>query len=98
VGGSGISGYGSPPAIDIFPGRYHGRAREIKQHYASFKSNRDAASITEIHDFVLSIPGLTQKYRSLNLHINIAELLKPNTDSVRFRQKWQVSRLVLMSW
>lgn len=57
--------------------------------YATFKTERDA-SIDKIHDFVKSIPQLTNKYRGLNLYINIAELLKPTTDSVRFRQKWQV--------
>lgn len=70
------------------------RAKEIKAIYASFKTDRDA-SIEKIHHFVKSIPQLTQKYRGLNLYINIAELLKPTTDSVRFRHQWQVRSHVL---
>jgi hypothetical protein len=72
------------------------RAKEIKAIYASFKTDRDA-SIEKIHHFVKSIPQLTQKYRGLNLYINIAELLKPTTDSVRFRHQWQVRPHVLRS-
>lgn len=39
-----------------------------------------------------SIPALQQKYRGLNLHINIAEFLKPATSTPRFQQRWQLER------
>ena len=57
------------------------RAKAIRGSYDSFRSNKDA-SITEIHEFVKRIPGLTQNYRSLQTHINITERLKKTTDSV----------------
>lgn len=47
--------------------------------YTTFRDNKDA-SITEIHDFVKKIPKLTLEYKSLNQHINIAEMLKQRTD------------------
>lgn len=47
--------------------------------YTTFRDNKDA-SITEIHDFVKKIPKLTMEYKSLNQHINIAEMLKQRTD------------------
>ena len=66
----------------------------MKQTYARVKDNKDA-SLNEIHDVVRSIPALRLKYWGLNLHINIAERLKPTTDNVRFRQKWQVREMPL---
>ena len=56
--------------------------------------NKDA-SISEIHGFVKKIPQLTQEYKSLNRHINIAELVKQTTDSVEFREQWQGERGML---
>ncbi len=41
------------------------------------------------------IPGLTQNYKSLNLHINIARLIKKRTDGTSFRQRWQTERSML---
>ncbi len=67
---------------------------EIREHYNSFRRKRDQ-SITQIHDFVKQIPGLTQNYKSLNLHINIAGLIKNMTDGTPFRQRWQTERSML---
>ncbi len=41
------------------------------------------------------IPGLTQNYKSLNLHINIARLIKKMTDAAPFLQRWQTERSML---
>mmetsp|Transcript_9937 Transcript_9937/g.20250 ORF Transcript_9937/g.20250 Transcript_9937/m.20250 type:complete len:462 (+) Transcript_9937:667-2052(+) len=70
------------------------QAKSIRESYASFCQNKDA-SITEIHQFVKQIPGLTQNYKSLNQHINLAELVKKTTDSLAFRQRWQTERAML---
>ena len=70
------------------------KAIRIKERYATFRDNKDA-SITEIHDFVKKIPNLTKEYKSLNQHINIAELLKTTTDSTDFRDQWQGERGML---
>jgi len=70
------------------------QAKSIREAYASFRQNKDA-SITEIHQFVKQIPGLTQNYKCLNQHINIAEHIKKTTNSTEFRQRWQTERAML---
>jgi len=70
------------------------KAKSIRESYASFRQNKDA-SITEIHQFVKQIPGLTQNYKSLNQHINLAELVKKATDNSSFRERWQTERAIL---
>jgi Sec1 family len=72
----------------------HLQAKEIRESYNAFRGNKDQ-SITEIHEFVKRIPGLTQTYKSLNQHINVAELIKQTTDGVAFRKQWQTERSVL---
>ena len=66
----------------------------IRKKYSDFRDNKDA-SISEIHGFVKKIPELTKEYKSLNQHINIAELLKVTTDSAQFRSNWQTERGIL---
>jgi vacuolar protein sorting-associated protein 33A len=66
----------------------------IRKRYSDFRDNKDA-SISEIHGFVKKIPELTKEYKSLNQHINIAELLKVTTDSAQFRSNWQTERGIL---
>jgi len=70
------------------------RAIKIRKSYANFRDNKDA-SISEIHDFVKKIPALTNEYKSLNAHINIAELIKQTTDKREFRENWQCERGIL---
>lgn len=70
------------------------RAIRIRESYSSFREHKDA-SISEIHDFVKKIPQLTKEYKSLNQHINIAELIKQTTDSREFREQWQGERGIL---
>ena len=41
------------------------------------------------------IPGLKEDYRSLNLHINIAELIMEGSGSPEFRRRWQAERAML---
>lgn len=48
--------------------------------------------------FLLSpnqIPGLKEDYKSLNLHINIAELIMEGSGAPDFRKRWQTERAVL---
>lgn len=71
------------------------KAMEMKQTYARVKEETRDGSLNEIHDVVRSIPALQQKYKGLNLHINIAEFLKPTTGHVRFQQRWQLERSIL---
>ena len=70
------------------------QARQINDSYASFRSNKDA-SITEIHSFVKQIPGLTQNFKSLSTHINLAEHIKKTTSSINFRNTWLAERSML---
>ncbi|KAJ8601114.1 hypothetical protein CTAYLR_008819 [Chrysophaeum taylorii] len=70
------------------------RAKQIRGSYDNFRSNKDA-SITEIHDFVKQIPGLTRNYKSLQTHINIVEKIKETTDSRDFRDRWNTERSML---
>lgn len=70
------------------------KAIHIRERYTTFKENKDA-SITEIHDFVKKIPKLTLEYKSLNQHINIAEMLKQRTDSRAFLSQWQDEHAIL---
>ncbi len=70
------------------------KAIHIRERYTTFKGNKDA-SISEIHDFVKKIPKLTKEFKSLNQHINIAELLKIRTDSREFREQWESERGML---
>jgi len=70
------------------------RAKQIRGQYDSFRNNKDA-SITQIHEFVKQIPGLTQKYKSLQTHINIVEQLKATTDGSYFRERWNFERSIL---
>ncbi|KAH8063504.1 hypothetical protein JL722_2679 [Aureococcus anophagefferens] len=49
------------------------RAKEIKAIQEEFRANKDA-SITEIHDFVKRIPGLSQNYNSVKTHVNVTEV------------------------
>ncbi|CAN0372155.1 unnamed protein product, partial [Ascophyllum nodosum] len=71
-----------------------GKAKKIRESYNRFRANRDQ-TITEIHDFVKKIPGLKEDYRSLNLHINIAELIMEGSGSPEFRRRWQAERAML---
>lgn len=41
------------------------------------------------------IPGLKEDYKSLNLHINIAELVMEGSGSAEFRRRWQAERAML---
>lgn len=41
------------------------------------------------------IPGLKEDYKSLNLHINIAELIMERSGSADFRRRWQSERAML---
>lgn len=68
------------------------KAMEMRQTYARVKEETRDGSLNEIHDVVKTIPALQQKYKGLNLHINIAEFLKPTTGHVRFQQRWQLER------
>lgn len=70
------------------------KAIRVKESYSSFRENKDA-SIVELHDFVKKIPQLTKEYKSLNMHINVAELIKRTTDSRQFRELWQNERAML---
>ena len=70
------------------------KAIRVKESYSAFRENKDA-SIVELHDFVKKIPQLTKDYKSLNMHINIAELVKRTTDSREFRELWQAERAML---
>jgi hypothetical protein len=70
------------------------KAIRVKESYSSFRENKDA-SIVELHDFVKKIPQLTKEYKSLNMHINVAELIKRTTDSRQFRERWQNERAML---
>jgi hypothetical protein len=70
------------------------KAKIIRGQYDQFRANKDA-SITEIHDFVKTIPGLKENYHSLNQHINVTEELKRTTDSAAFRQRWNSERAML---
>jgi biopolymer transport protein ExbD len=81
-------------SIERLGGYLQERAIGVRQRYAAFRENKDA-SISEIHDFVKKIPQLTKEYKSLNQHINIAELVKQLTDSREFRERWQGERGLL---
>lgn len=70
------------------------KAIHIRQRYTTFKENKDAP-LAVIHDFVKKMPKLTKDFKSLNQHINIAELLKQRTDSKEFRDQWQGERGML---
>lgn len=41
------------------------------------------------------IPGLKEDYKSLNLHINIAELVMEGSGMPGFRRRWQAERAIL---
>ena len=76
-------------------GSYLGeKAKQIRGSYDQFRSNKNA-SIHDIHDFVKQIPGLTQKYKSLQTHINLVERVKKTTDGKNFREKWHTERQML---
>eukprot|EP00752_Nemacystus_decipiens_P003730 g3436.t1 len=70
------------------------KAKHIRESYNQFRANRDQ-SITEIHEFVKKIPGLKEDYKSLNLHINIAELIMEGSGAPDFRKRWQTERAML---
>lgn len=70
------------------------QAKDIRERYDEFRKNKDA-SIGEIREFVKRIPGLKQNYQSLQQHINIAELIKKNTDSKAFRDLWMTERTMI---
>ncbi|CAM9997822.1 unnamed protein product, partial [Hapterophycus canaliculatus] len=70
------------------------KAKHIRESYNQFRANRDQ-SITQIHEFVKKIPGLKEDYKSLNLHINIAELIMEGSGAPDFRKRWQTERAML---
>ena len=70
------------------------KAIHIRERYTNFKDNKDAP-LTVIHDFVKKLPKLQKDFKSLNQHINIAEVLKTRTDSKAFRDQWQGERGML---
>ncbi|CAM9699279.1 unnamed protein product [Pylaiella littoralis] len=70
------------------------KAKHIRESYNQFRANRDQ-SITEIHEFVKKIPGLKEDYKSLNLHINIAEVIMEGSGGPEFRKRWQTERAML---
>jgi len=70
------------------------KAKAIRGQYDAFRQNKDA-SITDIHAFVKQIPGLKEKYNSLNTHINLTEEIKRTTDGTAFRERWKTEREML---
>ena len=70
------------------------RAKEIKAIQEEFRANKDA-SITEIHDFVKRIPGLSQNYNSVKTHVNVTEVVNKTTHGHDFRGRWNLERQML---
>lgn len=80
--------------VEKLGGHLGAKAKAIRGSYDEFRANKDA-SITEIHDFVKRIPGLTSTYKSLQTHINVTEIVKKTTDSHEFRGRWNLERSML---
>ena len=81
-------------SIEHIGPRLQAKAIEVKLRYANFRGNKDA-SISEIHDFVKQMPQLTRQYKSLNMHIGLAGVLKQTSEARLFRKRWQIERAFL---
>lgn len=81
-------------SIEHIGPRLQAKAIEVKLRYANFRGNKDA-SISEIHDFVKKMPQLTEQYKSLNMHIGLAQVLKQTSEARMFRERWQIERGLL---
>ena len=81
-------------SIEHIGPRLQAKAIEVKLRYANFRGNKDA-SISEIHDFVKQMPQLTRQYKSLNMHIGLAGVLKQTSEARMFRKRWQIERAFL---
>ncbi len=66
----------------------------IKDVQDRFRKRNDA-SIQEMHDFVKKLPALQKEFRSLSQHVNIAEITRSTSDSLSFREHWQLERAAL---
>ena len=71
------------------------QALALKASHTNFSDkNKD---LSEIHQFVKQIPIFTKNLKSLTNHINLAELVKRNSEQTEFRQRWETERSMIES-
>ena len=81
--------------VETFGSYLQNQVIAMRQSHADFTTHGKKKDLSEIHQFVKQIPTLTQNLRSLTNHINLAELVKKNTQDVVFRERWGTERNIL---
>ena len=73
------------------------KTREVRALYNSRPSaeNVKSKSVEALRDFVRKIPALKEGYESLETHTQIAQEIVRTTNSVSFRKRWRLERMIM---
>lgn len=80
--------------VDRYAAHLKNRLVEHKQIRTNFRENKNQ-TITDIYNMHKQVPIIQETYKSISLHINLAQLIKRQSESMEFRDLWQFERGVL---
>lgn len=80
--------------VDRYAAHLKNRLVEHKQLRANFRENKNQ-TITDIYNMHKQVPIIQETYKSISLHINLAQLIKRQSESMEFRDLWQFERGIL---
>ena len=71
------------------------QAKAMRDTRMEFKETGKRRELSELQKFVKQVPGFNQNVRSLENHVNLAELVKRTSEEATFRERWQMERTML---
>lgn len=80
--------------VDRYAAHLKSRLVEHKQIRTNFRENKNQ-TITDIYNMHKQVPIIQETYKSISLHINLAQLIKRQSEGMEFRDLWQFERGVL---
>ncbi|DAZ94726.1 TPA: hypothetical protein N0F65_012679 [Lagenidium giganteum] len=82
-------------SVHAVPGALKNCANGIKNTFGEFQRTSAAASASEVHDFVKTVPALKESQEMLEMHVNLLESIQVTTNSRSFKEQWQLERAVM---
>jgi hypothetical protein len=81
--------------VEQFGSFLQNQARALKAVRNDFTETGRQKNLEELKKFVKNIPDLNKHFRLLGNHIHLAELVKKYTESMPFRERWQMERAMM---
>ena len=81
--------------VEQFGSFLQNQARALKAVRNDFTETGRQKNLDELKKFVKNIPDLNKHFRLLGNHIHLAELVKKYTESMPFRERWQMERAMM---